>query len=198
MLALARGAAAAGRVDEALRLEQRLSESVAPEADGGAGAFARLWTAVRLARLKLEAGEDEAVRAAIARRERASGILRDRPVLFAALTWEHPDHRPELHVRYPSAPPEAEWSRVPLRGPAFGIEALRVRDHEPGEHRFEVRRGAGEAERPVRAELIVLSMPGTTDEHIARVDVVLPPDRANARFRLTETGDLEAIPEPAD
>ena len=38
--------------DEALRLEQRLSESVEPGTYEGVAAFARLWTSVRLARLE--------------------------------------------------------------------------------------------------------------------------------------------------
>ena len=74
LLLLARAAADAGRTDEALRLEQRLSESVESGAFEGAAAFARLWTSVRLARLKLDA-TDPATRASVARRERDTGAF---------------------------------------------------------------------------------------------------------------------------
>ncbi len=191
-LLLARAAAASGRIDEALRLEQRLSETVSPSADRGAAAFARLWTAVHLARLQ-EGAETAEVRAAIARRQRASGVLRDRPLLFATLTWDHPDRRPELFVRYPSATADDLWSRVPLRGGHFGIEALRVRDHDPGTYHFEVRRPAG-TQREIEARLLVVSMPGTSDQHIAEVPISLSSGDQSVRFRLTDTGELESTP----
>ena len=75
----------------------------------------------------------------------------------------------------------------------FGIEALRVSDHESGEYQFEVRRPAGETEREVAGELIVVSMPGTSDERIVRQQIRMPTDRANARFRLTAEGALQAV-----
>lgn len=209
VLLLARAAAASGRADEALRLEQQLSESVEPGSDQGVAAFARLWTAVRLARLEAAATTPE-LRAAVARRERASGALRDRPVLFAALTWDHPDRRPELYVRYPGALTPASLSgargaeggvravalapfeRVPLQGGQFGIEALRVSDADPGTYAFEVRRPAGS--EPVDARLLVVVMPGTTDEHVAEVDVRLTGETRVARFSLSDAGELQPAP----
>lgn len=189
-LLLARAAAASERTDEALRLEQRLSESVAPGANEGIASLARLWTAVRLARLKSRAETPE-LRAAVSRRERSSGALRERPVLFAALTWDHPDRRPELHVRYPSDSDITQYERAPLRGDRFGIEALRVHDHDPGVYHFEVRRP--ESHDDIDAKLIVVVMPGTTDEQIQELDVTLEGDVRAARFRLTETGELEVV-----
>jgi Ca-activated chloride channel family protein len=144
LLLWARAAADAGRIDEALRLEQRLSESTAPELDEGVAGAARSWTLVRLARLTLDA-EDDATRAEIRRRSRLAGVLRDPPALFVALTWSHPDDTPELRVRFPRSehrggrrrlrphrgrrprprdlgPPHrrAAGGRLPLRGPAAG------------------------------------------------------------------------------
>jgi Ca-activated chloride channel family protein len=192
MLFLARAAAGAGRTDEALRLEQELSESVPPNVYQGAAAFARLWTTVRLVRLKAAAETDE-MRNAIAQRERASGSLRDPPALFVALTWAHPDDHPELRLQYPSTPDD-EWEPAPLRGWAYGIEAIRIREREPGNYQFEVRRVERDEIRDIEAQLLVVIMPGTADEQIIQRDVRLTREERTLRFRLTETGSLDPVP----
>lgn len=190
-LLLARAAAASGRTDEALRLEQRLSETVSPSTNRGAAAFARLWTAVHLTRLQANA-ESDAVRAAVARRQRASGVLRDRPVIFAALTWSHPDRRPQLYIRYPNSSDRNAWTRAPHQGGDFGIEAVRVREQEEGSYQLEVRRPEY-ARDTLEARLLVVTMPGTTDEHIAEVPLTLDEETDKARFVLMPTGDLQPL-----
>src|SRR5439155_6944379 len=53
LLLLAQAAAGAGRVDEALRLEERLTETVdAKDAGNNVAAWARSWNALRLAGLR--------------------------------------------------------------------------------------------------------------------------------------------------
>ncbi len=196
LLLLARAAADAGRVDEALRLEQRLSESTDPGVDEGAAGYARLWTAVRLARLKLAAETDER-RRAIRRRERQSGALRAPAALFVALTWRHPDDHPELLVRYPSTAEDIGWEPVELGGRDHGIYAARIREREEGEYLFEVRRHESDEIRDLEAELTVVANLGTPEEHIERIPLTLARDTLKRRYRLTAEGGLEAVEIPA-
>lgn len=198
LLLLARAAADAGRVDEALRLEQRLSESTDPGVDEGAAGFARLWTAVRLARLKDDA-EDDDMRAAIRRRERQTGALREPPAIFVALTWRHPDDHPTMVVRYPSTDPDIGWEPVELGGREHGVYAVRVREREDGAYLFEVRRDELDEIRDLEAELTIVSGLGSgADEHIERVPLTLTRERLKRRYELTAEGGLREIPIPAN
>jgi Ca-activated chloride channel family protein len=195
LLMLARAAAGAGRTDEALRLEQRLSESVAPDVYEGVSAFARLWTAVRLMRMKAET-EDAALLEAISRRERASGALRDPPALLVALTWAHPDDAPELWIQYPGDSDEEEWERVPLVGQLFGLEAVRVREREEGDYFFEIRRIERDQLRDIEARLLVVIAPATSDEQILQQEIRLTREQRAFRFRLNSAGVLEPVEIP--
>lgn len=195
LLLLARAAAGAGRTDEALRLEQRLSESVAPDVYQGVSAFARLWSTVRLARMKT-ATEDDEMRRAIARRERENGALRDPPALLVALTWAHPDDAPELWLHYPGTEDDDEWDRVPLVGQPFGMEAARIREREEGDYLFEVRRVERDQLRDLEADLLVVVAPATTDEQILRQPIRLTREERTTRFRLTGASALEQVEVP--
>jgi len=186
----------AGRIDEVLRLEQRLSESTDPGVHEGAAGYARLWTAVRLARLEL-AAEDDEMRAAIRRRERQSGALREPPAIFAALTWRHPDDHPELLVRYPSTDEDVEWEPVELGGRDHGIYAARVREREDGAYLFEVRRNEHDRIRDLEAELLIVTDPGTDEEHIERVPVTLTRETTRRRFSLGGDGGVGEVEIPA-
>ena len=188
LLMLARAAAGAGRVDEALRLEQRLGESVEEGAQGGAAGVARLWSTVRLAALKGEA--DAATRAMIRRRERQTGVLREPPAVLAALTWAHPEDRPELHVKLPSTPEDVEWERAEVQAAAHGMEAQAVPQRAEGEAlRFEVRRVEEDALRDLEATLTVIVGLGSEGERVHRVPLVLDRETRKATFVL-EGGEL--------
>jgi tetratricopeptide (TPR) repeat protein len=193
MLLLARAAADAGRLDEALRLEQRLAETVEPGVDADAAGLARLWTLVRLARLRA-ANPDAARLAQLRERERGAGALRDPPALFAALTWDHPDDAPTLHARFPSTPADVGWEDATARGPAFGLEALRVREREDGDYLFEVRRADRDALRPVDAELLVVAAPGTPAARVVTARVQLTREQRVRRYRLAPEGALTEVP----
>lgn len=195
LLLLARAAADAGRIDEALRLEQRLSESTDPSVHEGAAGYARLWTTVRLARLKLDA-EDDAMRAAIRRRERQAGALREPPAIFVALTWRHPDDHPELLLRHPSTDEDVEWEPVELGGRDHGIYAARVGEREDGDYLFEVRRHERDRIRDLEAELMVVSDPGTDGERIERIPVSLTRDATRRRFSLAAGGSVSEVEVP--
>ena len=186
-----------GRIDEALRLEQRLSESTDPGVDEGAAGFARLWTAVRLARLKLDA-EDDDMRAAIRRRERQTGALREPPAIFVALTWRHPDDHPTMVVRYPSTDADIGWEPVELGGREHGVYAARVREREEGEYLFEVRRDEVDEIRDLEAELTVVAGLGTAEEHIERIPLTLTRETLKRRYALNAEGGLREVPIPAN
>lgn len=196
LLLLARAAADAGRIDEALRLEQRLSERTDPGSHEGAAGYARLWTAVRLARLKI-AAEDDEMRTAIRRRERQSGALREPPAIFVALTWRHPDDQPSLVMRYPSTDEDVGWEDAPLGGVDHGVQAVRVREREDGEYLIELRRLELDEIRDTEVQLMVISHPGTDEERIETLDVTLTREELKRRFRIADDGSLETVEIPA-
>jgi hypothetical protein len=152
---------------------------------------------VRLARLKLDARGAE-MQAAIRRRERESGALRDPPAIFAALTWNHPDDHPELRARYPSTDEDVDWELIELGGRDHGIYATAIREREDGEYLFEVRRTERDQIRDLAAELTIITRMGTRNEHIERVPVTLTRTARRLRFRLANDGSLQAVEIPAN
>lgn len=197
LLLLARAAADAERIDEALRLEQRLSESTDPTDSEGAAGYARLWTTVRLAHLKMAAENDE-MRAAIRRRERESGALRDPPAIFTALTWSHPDDHPLLFARYPSTDEDVEWETIELGGVDHGIYATSIREREEGAYLFEVRRTERDQIRDIAGELMVITNLGTAEERIETVPITLSREERRLRFGLGADGSIAAVEIPAN
>ncbi len=197
LLLLARAAANAGRIDEALRLEQRLAESTDPSVHEGEAGYARLWTTVRLARLKLDAQGAE-MQAAVRRRERESGALRDPPAIFVALTWNHPDDAPELRARYPSTDTDVQWEVIELGGRDHNIYATAIREREEGEYLFEVKRNERDELRDVVGELMVITNVGTARERIERTPITLTREATRLRYRLGDDGSLQTVPIPAN
>ena len=143
---------------------------------------------MRLAALKGEA--DAATRAMIRRRERQTGVLREPPAALAALTWAHPEDRPELHVKLPSTPEDVEWERAEVQAAAHGMEAQAVPQRAEGEAlRFEVRRVEEDALRDLEATLTVIVGLGSEGERVHRVPLVLDRETRKATFVL-EGGEL--------
>ena len=194
-LRLARAAAGAGRIDEALRLEQQLSESTEDGIDEGAAAFARGWTMVRLARLE-RAAEDDAMRAAVRRRWRETGVLRSPPEVFAALTWEHPEDAPRFRVHHPGIEDPESFEQVPGEGVEHGLLAVRITEREAGDLIFEVRRDDRDGLRDLSAELLVVVRPGGASQQILRQPVVLTRTARVLRYRLGEDDALVEVPVP--
>ncbi len=205
LLLLSRAAADAGRVDEALRLEQRISESTDPAVDEGAATPARLWTLVRLMRL-YDAATDDAGRTAIRRRVREAGVLRDPPDLFIALSFDHPDDQPRFSLRYPPAevpaahgPPVVEvpvFEEASLGGTDAGILAFRVAEREDGAYQLDVRREDRESLRDTTCELMVVVHPGRPDTQVIRQTVVLSTAALAHRYELSPEGALAEIEIP--
>lgn len=163
-LLLAQAAAGAGRVDEALRLERRLSETAQPGDSVGVARTALLWSSVRFATLRKaarDAGDDEKLNAVLSEMRR-SGVLRESADLRVALVWSHPDAGVSLWASNPG-------SRYVMRpsdiAPEYNIEVFDVPEQESGAYQIEVRR-PGDHLTDVSAKLVVLIGEGTADEVI--------------------------------
>ncbi len=189
-LLLARAAADAGRVDEALRLEQRVAEAADGDSSEGEAAIAQAWTRVRLALLRAES-DDPAIDAAVLRRLRHSGALRSPPELFAAITWAHPDDVIGMTVAYADAPDRFE--PVTLISPSHGIDALSLADLDEGALRLAFERGGREDLRPTEATLTVVLGLGTEQERILRETVRLDRETRRVVMRL-DAGALTREP----
>ncbi len=176
LLLLARAAAGAGRIDEALRLEDRLAETVEAGAGGHeVAAWAQAWHELRLAALRDGArrASDVALTARLAARSRESGVLSTGGAgrVLVGLTWAHPDARLQLEL---TAPGDQLARRAPVLGGAVGIEAVRLARLVPGAYRLAVRRpGAAETVRAFDATLWVLWDEGEASEKLTRIPVHL-------------------------
>ncbi len=170
LLLLAQAAAGTGRIDEALRLEQRLMETAQPGAEQGIARIAQLWTSVRLAKLRLAAREaDDAERlAALDRRMRRSGVLTSAGDLRATLIWSHPDAQIGLWAAHPGE----SLARPAEIAPELGIEAFDVPEADDGAYRLEVRRSDATSPTAMQAELVLLWHEGREDEavHVVPLD----------------------------
>jgi TonB family protein len=169
-LLLAQAAAGSGRIDEALRLEQRLTETAQPGQASGVARTAILWSSVRFAKLRKEAA-DQAARDALLARMRRSGVIREAGALRVSLTWSHPDAQLTLWGAYPGL----GLTRPMDIAPEYGIEVFDVREAETGTYRIEVRRndpgGSREHTTAISAELVVIWNEGQSDEKIEIVPV---------------------------
>jgi Ca-activated chloride channel family protein len=183
-LLLAQAAAGTGRVDEALRLEQRLTETAQPGQASGVARTAILWSSVRFAKLRKEAADQEA-RDALIGRMRRSGVLREAGALRVSLTWSHPDAQLTLWGAYPGL----GLSRPMDIAPEYGIEVFDVREAEPGTYRIEVRRndpgGTREHTTAIDAELVVLWNEGQADEKIEIIPVRFEGSQLTHGFTIT-------------
>jgi Ca-activated chloride channel family protein len=191
LLLLSGAAAGAGRVDESLRLLERLSESSEAGGDPGASRWARLWLSVRLARLRDEARragtQDEL--AVLMRRTRSAGVLRDTPAVKAFLVWQHPDAMLSLMLGYPGS---QGLDRAPELGGDYGIEGVILDRREDGRYRFEIQGPAGDP-RTFPAEMVVLLGEGSANETILRQPMELTRAKSKVAF-LLDGPALRSVP----
>jgi len=174
-LLLARAAAAASRLDEALRLEQRVSEEVDDDVDEGLGAVARAFTTVRLARLRAEQ-QDPAIRTILDDRLRATGVLRRPPAVVVSLVWDHPDDRLVLEWLGPAAAQNEPWASSTTSSPELGISSFRILEREAGEYRVRVARPDARDLRESHATLVVTEGLGTANERTTMHAITLTRD----------------------
>lgn len=177
-LLLARAAAGAGRVDEALRLEQGLAESTG--GDAGLGRVALLWSSVRFAELRAAAGNDAEQREALASRMRRSGVLRLAKSLRATLVWSHPDAALSLWAGHPGL----SVTRPVDLAPEYGLEAFEVATQEAGAYPIEVRHLDAGHLTTVHAKLVVVWNEGQEDEQIEVRELTFGPNNHRSAFRI--------------
>jgi Ca-activated chloride channel family protein len=184
-LLLAQAAAGAGRIDEALRLEQRLAETAQPGQAFGPARTAILWSSVRLAELRKDArahDDEERLRAYLGRMRRG-GVLREAGALRASLTWSHPDANLSLWASHPGL----SLTRPTDIAPELGIEVFDLDEQEPGIYRVEVRRREGDGLTAVTAKLTIVWREGRDDE---RIEVIpLRFDAEHASYAWAIEGD---------
>ena len=169
LLLLASAAAGAGRVDEALRLEARVSRNAEPGFESGNARIATLLSGMRLAGLRMAAAaaNDQDALAKVQARSAQSGALRDAGVLRAYLSWAHPDAGTEMWT----APPDGVLNRPEDMGGQFGIEAWNVLDLSAGPVRVEVRHPDAIGMRTVHADLLLVWNEGQPTERVERIDL---------------------------
>ncbi len=181
LLLMALAAAGTGRIDEALRLEQRVAASAT--GSGGAARWALLWTSIRLAKLRQSARDikDKLLLAKLIARTRRAGVLRYARPLRVVVTWSHPEANLELWGAHPGWRPQ----RAGELAPQFGIEAFAVRKPKKGRYVFEVRRVGRRRPGVLKARVFVLWNEGKPDEHLQTFTLEFSPDTKVRRVAVT-------------
>jgi Ca-activated chloride channel family protein len=196
LLLEAAAAAGAGRIDEALRLEQRVADATEPGAATGLSRVAVWWSTLRLALLRDDARRksDSAELARLLGRTRRANVLHEPRPLHVFLTWAHPEADCELYIQLPGGPLEPATEVAP----EFGISSAGSRDPIAGAATIEVRRPSSAAASGLRyqAELVVVwdeGKPGADGEAIERRPLEFAPGRDAYRFRV-EGRKVEVLP----
>lgn len=180
-LLMALAAAGSGRINEALRLEQRVAASAT--GSRGAARWALLWASLQLARQRGLARKkgDRVLLASLAALTRRAGVLRHARKLRVVLTWHHPDAAIELWGAHPGG----RLHRADTLGPQFGIEAFGARrPTKTGVYQIEVRRIPRMRNRRLGAELTVMWDEGGPNEKIQSFPLLLGPGVKVLRFTV--------------
>ncbi len=168
LILMAEAAADAGRMDEALRLAERVSQSAAGSMT--TADIARLFNTIRLAMLRVDArasGDDQMLKE-ILKRSRRAGVLRDAADLRVMLVWDHPDVKLKLFAQFVGS----EVERASVVAPHFGCEALKEKESS-GNVTVQVVRDPGSVQKETEGKLYVLWHEGTDKETLQVIDVVL-------------------------
>jgi hypothetical protein len=182
LLRVAWAARMLGRLDEAIRLAERVTAESAPGARAPLIESVVAWVACELAIASSEPSVSAATVAQLRARWRRSPAAQGAGAVRAVLRWTHPDDGAELWVTLPGAPTQ----RADLVASAIPLEALTLAER-PTALTLEVRRGGGARPRG-SAELIVLWAEGTPEERLLRTMVNLDPDHPRVVFDATPTG----------
>ena len=184
LLLLAAAAAGSGRIDEALRLEQRVASTSAPGSISGVARWALLWSSVRLMKLRFKARKlGEKGRERLSRliaRTRKSGVLDEAMPFRVVLTWSHPAADVELYVGSGNYTP----SRPGLLGSLYGIEAYQARKPDAGGYTVEVKRVGRKTNRVVTAELLVMWDEGKRTELLFSKRLTFKGEKKKYRFKI--------------
>ena len=192
LLLLAQAAAGAGRVDEALRLEQRVMETSAQGAQDGLARVAALWSSVRFAELRKNArtnGSEEQLQA-LGMRMRRSGVLRTAGAMRVSLVWSHPDANVGLWAAHPGLSltrPDDLYSEL-------GIEAFDVAEQEALPYRIEVRRNVRDRLGTIEGRLVVVWNEGQADEQIEIIPLTFDAEHRAMAWTISGRALSEAAP----
>jgi Ca-activated chloride channel family protein len=192
LLLLAQAAAGAGRVDEALRLEQRVMETSAQGAQDGLARVAALWSSVRFAELRKNArtnGSEEQLQA-LGMRMRRSGVLRTAGAMRVSLVWSHPDANVGLWAAHPGLSltrPDDLYSEL-------GIEAFDVAEQETLPYRIEVRRNVRDRLGTIEGRLVVVWNEGQADEQIEIIPLTFDAEHRAMAWTISGRALSEAAP----
>jgi len=186
LLLLAAAAAGAGRIDEGLRLADRVAEGTEPGSETGVARVARWWATVRLALLR-QAARDKSDANEVARlfgRTRRAGVLADARPFRAFLLWAHPEADCELAATLPGN------LLVPATdlAPELGLVGLSSREALQGAAVIEVRRPPSGAASSLRygAQLVVMLDEGQKSEAVLTVPLEFGPGVDTVRVRIAD------------
>jgi Flp pilus assembly protein TadD len=191
LLRLAWAARAANRLDEALRLAERVTTQTAPGTGGTISEAAAAWIATELSLASTRPDVSRESLAALRQRWRRSPAARSAGAVRVVLRWMHPDDEGELWVAGSGEPlrrGDLVASLVPLETTVWA--------EEPDALRVEVRRGGGSRPRG-DAEVIVLWHEGTDHEQVAHQAVHFDPEHSRFSFDA-RNGSLTAVPTTPD
>jgi tetratricopeptide (TPR) repeat protein len=161
LLRQAMAARMAGRLDEAVRLAERVAQE-SSSGSGTLGDVASAWIGLELAIAAHEPGVARNVVDALRSRWRLSSAARGAGALRVIVRWQHPDDAAELYLQLQGeSPRRSDW----VAGQVF-FESTVFAD-APGALALEVRRGEG-ARRVGKVELILLWNEGQATERIER------------------------------
>ncbi len=172
-LLIAQTAAAAGRVDEAIRIEEHLAEEAPAGLAEGVAALARASTVDRLTALL--ASDDATLRERAGARLRRTGFLRRAPERLVVLRWSHPDDALALELVEPGREVRV-LETAHGSGGREGIALLQMPEMSDREIALRVRRGGPTVPRGAEGALIVIDHPGTPEASRREVPITLEGD----------------------
>jgi len=171
LILMAEAAALAGRVDEAVRLAERVSQTTSTAGVLTPADVARLFNGLRLAELRVEArvsGDDKKTKDLL-KRSRRAGVLRDVAGLKVVLKWHHPDVHLDLMVKDTGS----EIRGADMIAEQFGVEWLLRDASRPGPMLLEIVRSKDSVVKESRATLYIIVREGEADETVTKIDVVI-------------------------
>jgi Ca-activated chloride channel family protein len=184
LLRQAMAARMAGRLDEAVRLAERVAQE-SSSGSGTLGDVASAWIGLELAIAANEPGVPRNVVEALRSRWRLSSAARGAGALRVIVRWQHPDDAAELYLQLPGeSPRRSDW----VAGQVF-FESTVFAD-APGALALEVRRAEG-ARRVGNVELVLLWNEGQANERIERRTVHFDHSTVTHVFDVTATGITE-------
>lgn len=186
---MAEAAALAGRMDEAVRLAERVSQSGGAGGTLTAGDVARIFNGLRLGLLRKQAREegDEKELKDLMKRSRRAGVLRDAAGLKVILKWAHPDVHLDLMVKDSGS----EIRHANQIAEDFGVEWLTRSDARPGDLLIQVQRAETSVVKETRGTLWIVQGEGEDQETLMSIEVDLTDEKQPAAaWTISPSGEV--------